>query len=520
MAEICKVCGAEIPDIAAFCPQCGSSRPPKPEKKKKVKWWMILIPVILVIALAVMLLWKPLSVRLAPEMVLAKAAANTMADIKARNEGSPFVMLSNAVGETKQHTVDIAFDYHDDYAGDISLDMTAQYDMENRKSLVDISMSMYEITVDAEAYLDSSALAMRMDQVTGETYYGIVFDTFSEDIRNNSLLYDAIGEEMMCYLEEYVDMLQESLNNEDPELALSDAYGEILKEYLAELKPAVASEKMQLSGKDRSCYTITYTLTDADVGMLLEKFLDALEDDEQLVLALENYYHSSGYTTDWETDWNDFLESGREYASQLQEEGEGVMTLSFWLYNDRIVNFDLDYTGEDEDGEDVESHISLLLGENAAEDDIVLTVSDGEETTEISLVTQKDAESMAENLRISVEGSEDDGFIVVSYDWNREDGDLEVSFEMDVESTDAVAYTLDMVLTEGENGFNISVPDLGALISAIEEAEYGYSDVYECSISCTVTAGADIETPTFVNLGELTESMVYEMMMNLYTNFG
>ena len=247
MAEICKLCGAEMPDEAAFCPQCGGPKPPV-QQKKKVKWWMIVVPVLLVIVLAAALLWKPVYMHLMPEAALAKAAVNTVEELKARNEGSPFLVLAGAYDETQQNTVEMKLNYWDEYTGDVTLGMTAQYDRLAKQSQLEMAMAMYGQSFDIGMYVDDEVLAMNMSQLTGENYFGIVYETFSQDIRGNSLVFDALGEETVEVLEEYVDLIHSSMSQETAEFSPSERYGEILIGFCGELEPTVASEKR--AGRD------------------------------------------------------------------------------------------------------------------------------------------------------------------------------------------------------------------------------------------------------------------------------
>lgn len=520
MAQYCGNCGAEMPDVAAFCPQCGSSRPPVKEKKK-VKWWMIVIPLVLVIVLAVVIAWKPLYMHLMPEVALAKAVGNTIADIQARNEGSPFLMMAKAYDETKQNTVRMRMDYWDPYFEDMKVDMTLQSDQVGRRSQADLSMTMYGQTFDVGVYVDPEVMALGMDQLTGEDYYGIVYETFSQDIRGNAFLFDAIGEETVGYLEEYVAQLQDMLGQEKAELGFSEEYGPVFTEFLAGLEPAVDSGNMTIGGAERSCYTITYSATVAELGAVLDRLLDVLEEDEQLYQYWESYY---GAVPDFdvEAEWNSFLEEGRATAEQMQEAYEGDFQVIFWLCQDRIVNIGMDFTVTDAEGETTAGTVSLLLGMDASEGDIVLTVTDTEDDAEIvvTLTTEKDENAMEETLDITVEGTEDDGSITLGYSWDREGGSLEVSFRMETVTVEKIEFRLDAELLEEEKGFTISLPNLETALAEYDQEVYGFTDEYSVSISMTVTSGAEITRPEFTNLGELTEEMLYQLMMNLYQSYG
>ncbi len=544
MAKYCKYCGTEIPDIAAFCPQCGGKReseeaqvdaaptggfvpvfenpPSEGGKKKKIKWWMIAIPIVLILAVVAAFVWEPLYVRFAPQQVLAKAWINTAAQLQKRSENNPLEVFSKAVDESMQNTVGMIMDMNVPDTMQMHMDATFQGDGETGQTSYDIAMSLAEATSDMDLdfdislYMDKEFLSLGVEQFTGETHYGIVYDTVGEDIRSNSFLYDAMGEEGLTAVETFVDIIESSMNMEQPELELDEAYITLMTDYVQELEPTVESTKVELDDEEQSCYGISYTVPVSDIGMLLEGYMDLLENEEAIKQYIQTVYSSASFYDEniGEEMWDEFITSGRE-AVEVAKEAEGEITVCFHVRKDQIVKMDIDIAGEDADGEEVSLDAYLYFGENPTENDIIfygIDEEDGEVT--VTLSSEKDETFIAQMVTITSEGLEYDSEVILGYEWDWESGDFSVQVSTDTEGEDPVDLRLDMVLTEEEHGFTLEIPDLSELFESVDD--FGQ---FECSVTYSVSTGADIQVPEFTNLKDLTEEMLYEMVMNLYNNY-
>lgn len=534
MAEICKVCGAEMPDEVLVCPNCGSTGVQEPEApKKKVKWWMIVVPIVAVIlaaSLVVLILWDAIYIRIAPTAVLGEAIGNTVTELSARPAGTPLEALSGVVDDEGKYTVelDMALDYEDYMTMDASI--VAQNDLTNFQSQVDLdaNVSLYSyITLDVNMgiYGDREQMAANWEQIFGQDYYGIAYETFGEDARSNTLVYDALGEEVVAELEEYFSLYRtqmDTLAEHPEELAFSGEYAQILLEFIQEHKPAVTTEKRPLSGVEQKCYVLTYTVASEALAALVERLLEVFENDqamEELFRSCNTYAETIGGVTglSWEETWADILESYGELADTIRDTNS-TCTVSFSLYEKEVVYLDVAVVSDES-----EVAFSLTLGDNPAENDIVLTyefdTADDAGTLELTLSTRKDENAVEERLSIVLQDEYDDVDMSLGYTWDRGSGDFTVTTEGTANGDD-MAFQLDLLLYEEGEGFTVELPDLFDVISATDPEMAGYYEGMSFGIRCSLHPGAEIIKPEYINIKELDEDKIGQMEDNLTYHYG
>ena len=533
MAEICKVCGAELAEEAAFCSNCGAAIVPEPPvtPKKKVKWWMIAAPIVVVIlvcALVVGLMWDAIYIRIAPTAVLAEAIGNTVSDLSARSEGTVWPVLAKSVDEEGRYTMelDMALGYDSYLTADAAL--VSRNDIKNAQfqSDMELNVSLYsylKMDMNFGMYADRDGVALNWEEVFGDTYYGVYFDSFGEDVRGNAYIRDLIGEDTLAELEETVQAYREQMEamaESDGGYEFSEEYRTVLAEFFKAHKPVVEAVELPGTGK---CWKITYSLTDEELADLIERLGEIMEEDEAFQSVYESCAAAYGVMDE------DILEEARfEYFESIQEladsirEADGTSAMSFWLYNDRVVNVEYSYVAED-----MACTMSLELGENAGADDIIFrcTYDDGEESGSLELIfaVEKDDAGASESISILVNDGYDDTEIFLGYEWDKDGENLTLMFRSD-DGFDASDITVDVKFCEEENGFTMELPEVFELLAILmgDEADY-YREIVSgmsCTIGLSMYAGAEITKPEYTNIRELTEEQVSEMEDNLNANYG
>lgn len=196
--------------------ESGSDTPAK--KKKRVKWWMIVAPiaaVLLIAAILVGIFWNAILLRLWPAAALSKALANTVSDLNSRGEGTLGQELSDIMDDEGMYTskLDLNFNYGAYMSADLSV--TGANDLANNRSSSTLNGGLnilfYTYDLDAALYMDSECWAVNWAQATGDTYYGIVYDTFDEDMLNNEFLSDAIGEDTLSAISDYLEKISDAM---------------------------------------------------------------------------------------------------------------------------------------------------------------------------------------------------------------------------------------------------------------------------------------------------------------------
>ncbi len=553
MDEKCRQCGADIPEDEAFCRNCGWKKQgieespaepaqdaaeqdialeqtldamkaeaqeetavgdenPKPDHeetagKKKCKWWYIAIPAALVIAILAAVLWTPLSVYLAPEVALIRAAANTMEDINCRSEGTPFAMMSELSESSKKSTTTMSMILYEPSAGEMELEMISQADSDTRQSLTTINLyaDVLQMEIGMDLYIDPDKAGVRIEPLTGEEYYGIIYETFGDGVRENDFLYDAIGEDTLQSVEMILEMLDRQLSMEPLTEAQvkesSEAYGKVFENFIRNQELEVNRAELDLDGKQRNCYALTLNISEKDFGVLLEALVHTAQDDP----VMEYYLNQSGMNEEMQ---DAFLETMLENAKEAQEAGEGSYTLVFYLYDNRLVQMECTY----EDGDRC-STATVIFGANPVDSDMIFraanTEGESEERCELILSTHKDGSVVNEELTITTASGEERSTLAASYEWDPDSGKLLISAGADEES-----LTLEAELHQEEDGYSFAIPKFGEYI--LDMAGEPYSDTeLECSIEVSVQAGAEIQEPEILDITTLSKYDFLGILMTL-----
>lgn len=544
----CAHCGNALPDEVLFCSECGSkfalnegqldtasveaeikpkgipgcvetdvaSMEPvaeKPAKRKKIKWWHITIPAVLVVTVVAALLLRSFFIGRSPkakpasensaqaaeteEMVLGKAFSATATDLSARVEDTPLSVMSKAYSESRKNTVTLDYEIFEESLGDMRIGMVAKIDSSINQSHIGIDMDSMGQTVDMNLYLDREVAAFNMDMYTGDDYYGIYYDTFGEDIRNNEFMYESLGKESVVEIEEAVDIIDQVLGLEaitpKQQAESLKKYSEVILAFVEEQDMQVGKAQTSVNGKTKNCKTISFTITTEDYIELMLEMIDIAETDPMMI-----YYYKTTTTDFSEDGWAECLDELRDGIENLKDEGEGECVFTFYLHSGKVVQADAAY-----ESSDAEWVFSVNFGNDASVNDIIISCEfvEGEEesTFDCTLSTEKEDDVITEALYIVTQTGDDEPFeLELRYEWDRKSGDFILSFQ----DNDEISGELECVFEELENGYHFSIPAVEDLVESMGEDAGGI----EMTIDISVTAGAEIEKPeTIKDIAKLTE---------------
>lgn len=478
----------------------------KPLKKKKIKWWHIAIPATLVVAIVAVLLLGPFFIYLAPKVVLTKSFTKTFEDLSARADGTPLAVMGKAYDESRKNTVTIEIDAFNQMVGDMRIGIEAKTDSSINQSLINIQANVDEQELDMNMYVDREVAAVNVDLITGKTYYGIYYDTFGEDIRNNEFMYETMGEETVASFEEFADQFGQLINLEMPtpeqRAESMKKYGEVFMEYIEKKDAQVGKAEISLDGKSENCKTVAFTITKEEYAELMLQLIDVAETDPMMLY----YYKTNSFDISGEG-WSEMWDEEREIFEEYKD-GEGTCTITFYLHGGKVVQVDM--AAEDDDSTGL---LTVSFGSDASVSDIVVRIEgedDGEEEfSEITLSTKKEGDVVTESLLIKDEDEGEDPFeLELGYEWNRKSGDMCLHFR----ETDGEEGELECVFEELENGFRLSIPAVEDLIESMGENTMGL----EMSIDISLTAGAEIEAPKKIkDIAKMTKMDMIKIAMNL-----
>lgn len=555
MDRYCTNCGKPLPEGANGCPDCNPAMqepiesyevpapsapfefpappvdfaPPAPPRKgKKVKWWMIVAPIVallLVAAILVGIFWRAILLRVWPTSILAKALVNTVSDMNDRSEGTLGQTFAGIVDEDGLYTtrVDMALTYGarlSKATADFSI--TGASDTKNNRMFMTMDgsfgvTSLYvfggNVDVDAALYVDGDCAALNWEQVTGDRYYGVVYDTFEEDVSSNEMLSSAMDEDTRREIGEMLRSLSEALepDGEEEPFRISEEYVNILVKFLLERKASVGNEQIRIQNETLDCDLIAYTLSDKDMGKLFNDLLAVAREDE----GLKDYLSGLEESGDPEGDtlWEQILAECGDAFEKL-EDSDGVSTLSFYLKGDYAVQI----TWQHENDQDF-TDLTLVLGENAGENDILLRYNwekDGETGgLEMVFTRELDENTVSEGVSIAVFAGDDREEYGLSYVWDRTSGDLvvDIVYEMDGEPKET---RLNMSLYEKDGGIVLVLPEMVSTLEALNPELVQDLAGSTCEMTLAIYPGAVIIQPDFVNIRELTREDVAGFLKNMF----
>jgi len=412
---------------------------------KKQKWWIIPLVLVLAAALLLGLFWDTVKVYLTPKTVLSAALSKTAEELQDRFSGSPLHVLAAGVDDTLCNTVTLQMDKADDLLGNVHYDLSMQTQLSPRRVLAKGTAATGTSTLDLSLYLDEDFAAIASEGLLGGNYYGITYDTFSQDIRGNGVLAFLLGEDTISEWEFSVAGLADSMGKTMalPEFSREDLSMAMMG--LMAMKAEVSRETVELTRSKRECFRIHFQV------------------DGAVLLGAAEY---------------------AQMALPVTITEESVLTADFYLAEDLVVRCDVALSGP-------ESFSVNLMGDVTPLTDPLRLRLDlpGDEKHELRISTIS-SESLYTEEITHLSGDEQS---ILHYSWNRESGDGQLS-----RAVDGGKHTVSMNLLPTETGFRIETGDLDALLAILGEGE----DEADTPCVLTVAKGSGFDTPGYKNLDQ------------------
>lgn len=396
--------------------------------KKQRKWWIIPLVIIAVILIIAALLWPTLKVYLAPKTVLTAALTNTYANLEDRFANSPLKLISDTLDPENGNTMELNLDTSNDLLDTVQYDMNVEMEWNPRRILAQGQVSTQGKTMDLSLYLDANFAALSSASFLQGNYYGLTYNTFSQDIRSNQLLSMMIGENTLNDWEKSVLELQSLMSEswEMPSISESDLKNMLVG--ILTLKAEVGQESITANGTSENYFVISFETTGGEI------------------LSGLNYLRA-------------------ELPIDLKADEE--VDISFWLKDDNVVRIEVEAENKELD----------LFG--IADGDLTIQYENNNENLCIRISTRQDRTHYQDT--ITVTGTE---AATIDYTWDLNSGDLTLNLTREGEQGSASAN-----LTGTAEGFRIETADFEAFMHLLTGTEYSADS--PCTMTVTKGAAIE-----------------------------
>ena len=372
-----------------------------------------------------------IAVRVAPAWVVGRGAARTADAVESRISASPYQALSMFGSALMAGSLECEFTYFDSYSDGFG-QVRLVTDLEHHRLSFGGEAMVNGQHVDGEIFLSDQRAALRSSWL--QDCYGLAYDTFEEDLRASALP-DVLG-----LTEEEIRRagLVMGQMTDRPEIdlrGLADACAELGNSFWKDLEFSSGSAKTSVGGRRTSCTAVTAELSGRALRGLAMDVFDIFAEDEGLRgAAAVAMAAESGCTPE---------EAGQLLDGRLRSAGKNLenllrgldcdLELTCYLYQGRLVR--LEAAGEVlADGVPAGLECLLDFGLDPAEDawsfSCALTnLRGGMISAGAEYQSSADSSSYAGSLRIFVDEGWGAETVVLSSDWDRESGALEVSLD-------------------------------------------------------------------------------------------
>ena len=398
------------------------------------KWWVFAL---LIGITAVGLIWSAVSAYFTPKAALMAALQDSMADLTCRFQNSPMQILIKGYDTQGQNTVQLDMTSSDKLLGEVSYDMLVQTDWKNNLFTASGTIATANQSLNLSACLNKEFAALTSDELLEGGYYGITFETFSQDLRSIPLLTFFLPEETLHSWESYVSKLEAWANRsftipEIPEVSQEQI--KMITLGILALKCDISEAEVILGDETLKCQKLTYSASGSQVADILTQVLNVPSSDE------------------------------------------GNVSATFYLLEKSLVKIEFNGTS----GEN-QAFYTLTLGTNAQSDPL-------------SLIVMEKRNGVANQFSVSLSARQADGDKIqeticiqdtpLTYVWNSANGNTELFLPGKKQ--------ISLVLKEMDNGFYMQANDFAQLFDLDSQKSYA------CTMH--VSKGSNIAIPEYKNL--------------------
>ena len=404
---------------------------------KKTKILVIVLLILGAAVTAAVLFWDALVMLIAPKTVLSAAIQQAIFDLEIRWKESPFSVLAAAYDPEGKNSTVMNVSVSDDVLGNRNYQFELQTDLCHNQIQGEGAITGDALSLDVSVYLDDHFMALSSQDLPGDAYYGITYDTFTQDLESIPLVSFLLPQQTKAGWEQRIEKIESFMNQsrelpEIPNISRKDL--QYITLGILALKCDISWENCEVDGFPVSCRKFVYSASGSQISPLVAKLLGVSSVDT------------------------------------------GSLQAVFFLNEKVLARVELWAAS----GEDSVSYC-LDLGENLSEGSVAFgltKVLGGEtETFSASIVPSGEGESRVETVCVN-----DTAF---SYSWAKEIGKISLA----IPGHD----TIEAYLSSTDAELTIRTSDVPAILGT-----KGTGKSYDCSL--VVQKGAEINTPEYKNL--------------------
>ena len=404
---------------------------------KKRKRYLI-AALLLIAGVAVIVCWDALVMYLAPKTVLTKAITQAFTALDQRSQDSPLRLLARGYDENGQNKTQIVLEMPSTgEEGTTAFHMVVQSALENNQILAEGSVISGGMPLGVSLYLDRDFAALKSENLLN-SWYGITYDTFGEDLRSFKLIGLLVPDATISEMESKLMAVKTFMNRSYTIPKMPDYSQEDICKAMLEvltLRSHVSREMISLNGITLDCWKISYNAAGQQVSEAVGYVLDGVKD------------------------------------------GDGVIKASFWLCDKTLVKAQLSGTA----GQDA-AEFELLLGMDAAQDDLSFSAEkreNGEETSlSMTMKNKQVGKTSTETFRF--------GTTVISYDWDPASGQMNLTLPN--------REPISLYLSAAGNGVTVQTEDFMELM--------GLKSKKDVACTMTIQKGTAGQAPSYKNLDQ------------------
>lgn len=231
-------------------------------KTKKKMLWLVLAAATAIWVVFLWAFWDVLIMYIAPQAVLGDALLNTCTELEEYYEETPLPILLRGYNPEGQQTLHL--ELRSAAGGEAKGDVQVQLDLKTNQILLDGKLPNEPGLGNISLYLSRDGAALTSGALLGGGYYGITFDTFSQDLRSIPLVSFLVSETLISKWEEEVGILQKKMDfrvnlPQIPKIDLAPLRAAPAALWI--LPGRVSSETIiDVDGQSLPCYKVAYKL--------------------------------------------------------------------------------------------------------------------------------------------------------------------------------------------------------------------------------------------------------------------